>query len=74
MIIPFLKFRNGCLARRIAVGSVADIDVVNNATMRVNMVVNMVICTHPSFCRAAVRDGSDMMVPAKTAKIGVLVG
>ncbi len=74
MIIPFLKFRNGCLARRTAVGSVADIDAINNATMRVNMVVNMVICAHPGFCRAAVRDGSDMMASAKMAQIGVLVG
>jgi len=56
------------------VGSVADIDAINNATMRVNMVVNMVICAHPGFCRAAVRDGSDMMAPAKMAQIGVLVG
>ncbi len=70
MIIPFLKFRNGCLARRTAVGSVADIDVINNATIR----VNMVICAHPGFCRAAARDGSDMIAPAKTAQIGVLVG
>ncbi len=74
MITPLLKFRNGCMARRTAVGSVADIVVVNNATIRVNMVANMVICADLCFCRAAVRDDSGMIALATTTQIGVLVG